>query len=198
MANPEYLIRYHASRGNFLSQFPKYKIIQLYTHASDSSSRREPVIYFYDSALYLSELVPGIKPVTQLIVLSACETGNGTLYQGEGVFNFNRAFAALGVPSSVTNLWSIDNLSTYRITELFYKYLSRGLPLDNALQKAKLEFIKNARGENRLPYYWAAPVLVGKTDPVALDKPFAWEYLIAGIGLAGIVFFCWKKWGNTG
>lgn len=193
LSHPVYSIGQDASKNNFLSSYPNYKIIQLYTHASDSSNRSEPVIYFNDSALYLSELVPGAKPVTQLVVLSACETGNGTVYQGEGVFSFNRAFAAMGVASSISSLWSIDNLSTYRLTELFYKYLSAGLPLDIALQKAKLSFIKEASGESALPYYWAAPVLIGKTAPVVLSKPFAWPYLVAATMLAVLVIFGWKK-----
>ena len=94
------LLESHASRNNFMKLFDGYRIIQLYTHAADSSSSGEPVIYFCDSALYLSELIPEKKPATRLIVLSACETGNGKLYQGEGVFSFNRGFAALGIPAS--------------------------------------------------------------------------------------------------
>jgi CHAT domain-containing protein/tetratricopeptide (TPR) repeat protein len=187
------LILDEATKDRFQRQFPAYKIIQLYTHASDSSMRKEPVIYFSDSALYLSELIPEKKPATQLIVLSACETGKGTLYQGEGVFSFNRAFAALGVPSSITNLWSIDNVSTYKLTELFYKYLSLGLPLDIALQKAKLEYIRNAHGENQLPYYWAAPILVGKTEPILLQQGFSWKYILVGIAICGLLIVAWKK-----
>lgn len=129
------LVHDQASKGNFLQQFPAYRIIQLYTHSSDSSNNNEPVIYFADSALFLSELIPENKTAAQLIVLSACETGNGKDYKGEGVFSFNRGFASLGIPSSVINLWSVDNESTYKLTELFYKYVSRGLDLDLALQK---------------------------------------------------------------
>ncbi|MES1219483.1 MAG: CHAT domain-containing protein, partial [Bacteroidota bacterium] len=170
----------------------RYKIVQVYSHSADSSERKEPVIYFNDSALYLSELLPQGKPVTELIVLSACETGNGQLYQGEGVFSFNRAFAALGIPSSVSNLWSIDSKSTYTITELFYKHLADGLQLDVALQKAKLEYMNADESENQLPYYWAAPVLVGKTDKITLDKPFQWHYLFTGIAIAGICLLVWR------
>jgi CHAT domain-containing protein len=190
------LIRADASRHAFLQQFPAYKIIQLYTHAMDSSDRQEPVIYFADSSLYLSELMPEQVPVTQLIVLSACNTGNGTLYQGEGVFSFNRGFATLGIPSSVSNLWSIDNLSTYQLTEYFYKYLGDGLPLDEALQRAKLEFLEKASGELRLPYHWAPAILVGKTNPIAYkhkrDTPWLMISLIAA-GVVAISIVLYKK-----
>src|SRR4030095_16553196 len=142
-----------ASKNSFLQNFPAYQVIQLYTHASDSGNTGEPEIYFADSVLRLSELLSEKKPFAKLIVLSACETGTGQLHQGEGVFSFNRGFAALGIPSSVSNLWSVDNVSTYRLTELFYKYLARGLPMDDALQKAKLEFIEKSSKEKSLPYY---------------------------------------------
>ena len=122
------LIALQASKNNFMNYFSKYRIIQLYTHASDTSSNGEPVIYFADSALYLSDLINEHKPVTRLIVLSACETGLGREYKGEGVFSFNRGFAALGIPTAITNLWSVDDKATYKLTELFYKYLSEGLP----------------------------------------------------------------------
>jgi CHAT domain-containing protein/tetratricopeptide (TPR) repeat protein len=164
-----------ATRSGFMKQFSKYKVIQLYTHAADSGRNGEPVLYFSDSALYLSELVGEDKPVTRLIVLSACETGRGKLYNGEGVFNFNRGFAALGIPSSITNLWSVDDRSTYLLTELFYKYLAKEMPIDIALQKAKIEFIKTASKESRLPYFWAASILVGNNNSLELRRPISWE-----------------------
>ena len=193
--NASNLVTTQASRNNFMQQFPRYHIIQLYTHASDSSGRQEPVIYFADSALYLSELIAENKTAAQLIVLSACETGNGKLYKGEGVFSFNRGFAAIGIPSSVINLWSVDNESTYRLTELFYKYVSAGQPLDISLQKAKLDFIAGASKEKKLPYYWAAAIVVGKTDRVQLSHPFNWleVAILLSLAIAGLVFLLKKK-----
>jgi len=190
------LIASDASKNNFEKQFSKYQIIQLYTHASDNSNNGEPVIYFADSALYLSDLIPENKPKTRLIVLSACETGNGKLYQGEGVFSFNRGFASMGIPTSITNLWSVDDQSTYRITELFYKYLSEGMPIDIALQKAKLEFIQLSSKENKLPYYWAATILAGKSDAIVYDKINPWKDLGVIAVLLGISLFVWRKWGK--
>ena len=186
------LVTAQASKNNFFVQFSGYKVIQLYTHASDSGSNGEPVIYFTDSALYLSDLIPKDRPATQLIVLSACETGNGKFHQGEGVFNFNRGFAALGIPSSITNLWMVEDKATYRLTELFYEQLARGIPQDIALQKAKIAYMKAASKENLLPYYWAATILAGKTDPIAYTRGFPWKGVSLGISLAALVYWGWK------
>ena len=160
-----------------MRQYYKYKIIQLYTHATDSGFAGEPVIYFSDSALLLSDLFYESKPATSLIVLSACQTAQGKLYNGEGVFSFSRQFAALGIPSSISNLWQADDQATYKITEIFYKYLAKGLPLDVALQKAKKEFRSISSKEKNLPYYWAAPILVGRGDPIQVQKPFPWMWV---------------------
>ena len=191
--NPVNLTGNDASKNNFLKQYFKYKIIQLYTHATDSGYSGEPMIYFSDSAMLLSDLFYESKPTTDLIVLSACETAAGKLYNGEGVFSFNRQFAALGIPSSISNLWQADDQSTYRITELFYKYLSEGMALDEALQKAKKEFKTTSTGEKELPYYWAAPILVGQTDPISLQKPFPWWAVAVFCIVTVFAFWVWRS-----
>ena len=151
------------------------------------------MIYFADGQLYLSDLIPEKPPATRLVVLSACETGIGKLYQGEGIFSFNRGFAAFGVPSAISTLWAIDEKATYQLTENFYKHLSKNLPIDVALQKAKLEFLQNASNKQKLPYYWAAIVLVGKTDSVYLNKSTSWKLVAAGVGAAGLLLLAgWK------
>lgn len=199
--NPKNLVGSRASRNDFMNQFFKYKIIQLYTHASDMSDRREPVLFFSDSALYLSELMADHKPITQLVVLSACETGKGLVNQGEGVFSFNRAFAALGIPASIANLWSVENESTYLLTELFHKNLAKGLPMDLALQKAKIEFMESRQGKT-LPYYWAATILVGNTDKIHWIERNSRTYLIILVAVFAIMslgglWFLYKKMGKT-
>jgi CHAT domain-containing protein len=188
------LVSERSTKSNFLRQYAGYRIIQLYTHASDSGANGEPVIYFADSVLYLSDLIAESKPQARLIVLSACETGKGKLYLGEGVFSFNRGFATMGIPSSIINLWSVDNQSTYRITELFYKYLSGGIPVDVALQKAKLEFIQTSSA-NRLPFYWAAAIVAGKTDGFDLENKYSWRaYAVIAVSIIGAFFlFFWRR-----
>jgi CHAT domain-containing protein len=185
-SNVRLFIGKDASRNNFLEQFYRYRIIQLYTHATDSGYNGDPVIYFRDSALLLSDLVYENKTNTNLIVLSACQTGIGKLYQGEGVFSFNRGFAALGIPSTITNLWQVDNESIYELTELFYQWLGKGLPMDVALQKAKLDFINASTKEKKLPYYWAATVLTGKSNAIVTLKAATWKWL-AGIVIISVL-----------
>lgn len=163
----ECLLANNASKENFLQKSHAYQLIQLYTHATDSGYSGEPMIWFADSTLTLSDLMSDHKPATRLVFLSACGTARGKLYAGEGVFSFNRGFAALGIPSSVSSLWPIEDQSSYRITELFYKYLRKGIPSDVALQKAKLDFFSSCDKGKQIPYYWAPSILVG------LDESFA-------------------------
>jgi CHAT domain-containing protein len=182
-----FLVAAKATRNNFLKEFGKFRIVQLYTHASQTSLTGDPEIYFVDSSLYLSDLDWGSVPATRLVVLSACETGAGKLYQGEGVFSFNRGFAALGIPASVSNLWSVENKSTYRLTELFYKYLARNETADKALQLAKIEFLKTAGISERLPFYWASGILIGKNDWYQFSENKSAKLLPS---IAGIVAGC--------
>jgi CHAT domain-containing protein len=173
-----------ATRKNFLDYFSQYSIIHLYTHATANVNDEDPVIYFADSALYLNDLVIKEKPLASLIVLAACESGLGKFYLGEGVFSFNRAFAAIGIPSSVVNLWSVDNKSTYQINELFYKNLAAGMEFDIALQQAKLSFLQTANEDKVLPYYWGATILAGRSDnllPTPSNKRSPWLYVTAFI-----------------
>jgi hypothetical protein len=80
------------------------------------------------------------------------------------------------------------------LTELFYKWLSEGLTTDVALQKAKLEFMEIASKEKSMPFYWAGPVLVGKTDLIELREPDTWKWIafLAGVGL--IIFWVGWEW----
>jgi len=178
-----------ASKTNFLSNFANYKIVQLYSHASYSSADGKPLIYFADSSMDLSELFSKERPVARLVVLSACETALGRDYKGEGVFSFSREFAGLGIPATISNLWSVDNESTYRITELFYEFLSKGLPTDEALQQAKLKFIKEGSKRKGLPYYWASPILTGKTEVIRTKSVFPLWKVGLLLAIAGILLW---------
>jgi CHAT domain-containing protein len=187
----EPLIKVHesSSKRTFLSNFSDYRIIQIYSHASYNDSVGKPLVYFADSSLELSELYSKKKPIARLVVLSACETALGKEYKGEGVFSFSREFASLGIPASVSNLWSVDNESTYRITENFYRFISKGLPTDEALRQAKLQFINESTGVKKLPFYWASPILTGKAEIIKIKTSSPLRNILLLIGLGCIAFW---------
>jgi CHAT domain-containing protein len=182
-----------ASKTSFLLNFPNYKIVQIYSHASYSGSNGKPLIYFADSSMDLSELFSKERPAARLVVLSACETALGRDYKGEGVFSFSREFAGLGIPATISNLWSVDNESTYRITELFYQFISKGLPTDVALQQAKLKFIKEGSKGKGLPYYWASPILTGKTEIIKTKSVYPLWKIALLLGIAGLLIWVGVK-----
>ncbi|MFY7908968.1 MAG: CHAT domain-containing protein, partial [Emticicia sp.] len=154
-----------ASRNAFLNEAGKYKIVQLYTHAFADSNDTEPKIYFADSALKVSDLNLTDHFKTNLLVLSACKTGVGKVAKGEGVLSLARGFSMAGIRSTITSLWSVEDKDTYTLTELFHHYLNEGLPKDEALQQAKLEFIE--RNENTTPYSWAGFILIGDSSEIS-------------------------------
>lgn len=173
-----------ATKKQFLHHLPKYLVLQLYTHANADSSGQEPVLYFADSTLHLSELQALGPLYTSLAVLAACNTGTGRNIRGEGVFSLARGFAEAGIPATVTNLWQIDNQATYQLTERFYKYLNSGMPGDEALQRAKLDFLESNDRDREMPYFWAASLFIGKATVIQTSSYYsgdlAW-YIVSGI-----------------
>ncbi len=155
-----------ATRNAFVRDASNYRIVQLLTHATADSTGTIPTLYFSDSTLLLTELSPQNQSLTELLVLSACQTGVGKNQRGEGVFSLARGFAAIGIPSTITTLWSVENQPVYELTKLFYAGLKDNLPLDVALQQAQIQWLETASKTDQLPYSWAGIVMVGNADPI--------------------------------
>ena len=90
---------------------------------------------------------------TRLVVLSACETGVGSLREGEGVYGLRRAFFLAGARALLTTLWSVDDAATRRFMERFYKLYLDGTPARQALLRVQREF--QSREHDSHPVYWA-------------------------------------------
>jgi CHAT domain-containing protein/tetratricopeptide (TPR) repeat protein len=101
---------------------------------------------------------------TNLVVLSACETGLGELVSGEGVYGLRRAFSIAGARSQVTSLWKVADLATSQLMTDYYRRLVDGEPRAEALRSAQLEMLK--RSEWGHPFYWAAFVPSGEWQPL--------------------------------
>jgi CHAT domain-containing protein/Tfp pilus assembly protein PilF len=90
---------------------------------------------------------------TELVVLSACNTGVGEVKNGEGVFGLRRAFALAGAQTLLMSLWPVGDEVTADQMKAFYKNLHR-LPPADALREAQLETIAALRAR----YHGEAPV----------------------------------------
>jgi CHAT domain-containing protein len=94
---------------------------------------------------------------TDMVVLSACETGLGEISDGEGVAGLNQAFFRAGANSVVMSLWQVPDAETSKLMQSFYKnYKDKEKPIVS-LQKAKLDMIN----KELHPYYWGAFILSG-------------------------------------
>ncbi len=183
-----------ATRKNFLAQAGSYQMLHIYAHAVADSTKAEPHLFMQDSAIRLSELQYIQNPAAQLIFLSACETNTGKQQKGEGVYSLARGFAAAGIPSTIATLWKADNEAMYKISEAFHILIKKGMDKDNALQQAKIQFIKNGSKENQLPFYWASIVLLGNHEAVQLSSSFHYTYIIpAFIFITLLAFYFYKK-----
>ncbi|MEN9219016.1 MAG: CHAT domain-containing protein, partial [Gloeomargarita sp. DG_2_bins_126] len=90
---------------------------------------------------------------TQLVVLSACETGLGEVQSGEGVYGLRRAFALAGAQAQVMSLWKVDDEATKNLMVNYYQRLSRGESRGEALRQAQLSLLKT--GNYQHPKYWS-------------------------------------------
>lgn len=188
-----------ASERNFKLKSSDYNILHIASHAvideenpqySKLVLSRGDSIENEDGNLYTFEIY-GMNLNCDLVTLSACNTGNGKYFEGEGIFSLGRAFLLAGSKSVLTSLWEVSDQSTSVIMESFYKNLKKGNDKPEALRRAKLAYLKNADDLTANPYYWAGFVYMGAPD--AVYGSYTMYYWLAGGFLFLIVFIGVKR-----
>jgi CHAT domain-containing protein len=106
---------------------------------------------------------------TQLVVLSACETGVGHLAGGTEFAGLRRALAIAGAATQVTSLWKVDDDATRALMAHYYRALAAGTDRVEALVLAQQRTANDpAHPQRAHPFYWAAFISAGATGPVDL------------------------------
>jgi CHAT domain-containing protein len=116
-----------------------------------------------EDGLLTAEDVTGMDLLaTELVVLSACETGLGEVNVGEGVYGLRRAFVLAGARTLVMSLWKVPDKQTQELMENFYRRLLEGQPRAEALREAQLAMKERYPD----PLYWGAIICQGDPDPL--------------------------------
>ena len=197
--NGDTLIGSQATSQAFLESAQSYGILHLATHAQVNMDQIEKsCLYFSPDSLsnenlYISDLY-NLNFPTDLVVLSACETGVGEVIKGEGVVSLARGFAYAGASSIVTSLWRVRDNSTSEFMKVFYENLKNGERKSEALRNAKLDFI-DSNPQYAHPFYWAPFVGIGNMEEIDnSDLPNTLTYVFGILIMGALAYlFFWKE-----
>lgn len=119
-----------------------------------------------DGNLYGRDILALRFPRSPLVVMSACQSGLGKVFEG-GVFGLARAWHFAGAPQVVMSLWNVDDLATRMLMQSFLAYVSQGIRAESALRRAMLELRDHEKAEHRMsdPALWASFALFGLPTP---------------------------------
>ena len=173
LLNTTAIVRHSATKANILKKMPTARLVHLATHGlleygsqSNAGSMEglgvpgaivlSPSLND-DGLLSASEII-NLRLQAELVVLSACKTGEGRI-SGDGVIGLSRSFISAGVESVVVSLWSVRDVETSKLMRYFYKTLQNNPDKASALRQAMLMTMK----EKPEPLYWAAFTLIGES-----------------------------------
>lgn len=143
-----------------------FTVVHMATHGQFSSNLEETFILTWDQLLKINDLDDLLRTsdssrsgTIELLVLSACETAAGDNRAALGLAGIA---VRAGARSTLATLWPVDDQSTTELMSEFYRQLANtNLTKAEALQRAQLALWNNKSQDWKLPYFWAAYVLVG-------------------------------------
>jgi CHAT domain-containing protein len=163
------LVEKQATKENVINELSQTDVIQFAGHylVNDTSPLLSGFVLSSDgeddykhSFLSNSEIFNLDLSRVKLIILSACQTGHESIFDGEGPVGATRSFLAKGVPQIVASHWSVDSASTAQLMVQFQQNRKeKGFTTIEALRKAQLELIETK--EFSRPYFWGAFDAIG-------------------------------------
>jgi len=158
------LLNESANEENLKKNIKNKSIVHIATHGYADQSNSEFSGLFMaqtqettseDNYLYMNEIY-NMKINADLVVLSACQSGYGQIWQGEGILALPRAFLVGGTRNVISSLWKIHDQKTKDLMLRFYQALETDGDYAKALRSAKLKMIKN----KELPIDWSGFTLI--------------------------------------
>ena len=124
-----------------------------------------------DNGLLTAYEVTGLDlRATQMVVMSACQTGTGEIKSGDGVYGLRRAFSLAGAQSQVMSLWDVGDDSTKKLMVAYYQRLSQGEERGAALRQVQLDMLDGKFNDPGKDYTsgnnWAAFIRTGDWRPL--------------------------------
>lgn len=101
---------------------------------------------------------------TELVILSACDSGTGEVKIGEGVMSLRRAFRIAGAQTVLASHWKVSDRATTKLITAFVRRWQSGVPRAKAWREAQLELLrsKGSSDDYSDPYFWSAFTLTGQ------------------------------------
>jgi CHAT domain-containing protein/Tfp pilus assembly protein PilF len=133
---------------------------RLYLSGANRSLQGEPLpTNVLDGILTAQDVSTVVLPNTELVVLSACETGLGDFDAGEGVYGLQRAFRMVGVDNLLMTLYNVDDKGQSQMMLSIYERMLQGDDPATALRLTQQSMIRSGTSLSS-PTYWASVVLV--------------------------------------
>jgi CHAT domain-containing protein len=173
----------HAFINDSLPAFSRFAFAQNNTSAADNDG------WLNTADIYNFDLD------ARLTVLSACNTGSGSLRKGEGVMSLARGFLYAGCPTIVMTLWEVEDNAGTKIMSSFYHNLKKGRTTDESLRLAKLKYLEEANLRMAHPHYWLGYVGIGSAQTLfrSYDYYFMGLVILALLIITADQFIRMKK-----
>ena len=150
----------NANKITVLEKIKNQDIIHFSCHSFfDTSKPLKSGLLLHNDEILTAEEIFKLDLNSELITLSACETGLSENKTGDELIGLTRALLYAGTPSVVVSLWSVHAIATKEFMIDFYKNLQNGQKKSSALKNAQLKLMENPKYSH--PFYWAPFILVG-------------------------------------
>ena len=182
----------NATKDNFLKSSQENSgIIHLAMHGIVLNNNKSGIIFYDGNEDFILDQLELrlLKLKNKLTILSACHSGGGEVFKGEGIRSLARSFLYAGSKSVISSLWEASDVSNEEIMSSLLGGISKGNTIHQSLNQAKRDYLKNAPPYAQHPAYWGNMVYVGINEKSSSSK---WPYILLSFALIAFVFVFYK------